>query len=135
MADCYVTSCFTIQMTEEQAEYTIKELKAYSENEDLAEEENPASWLDIDELSYKDGKVYFLFPEMGSTEAFDKFIQQLIQKFNLPPVGYTWATTCSKYRPNEFSGGAGFITAQEIKYFNTSHWLIKQHEIRETKGN
>ncbi len=111
MADYFDTSCFTIPMTEEQAKYTIKELKVYSENEDLDQEENPADRLDIDKLSYKNGEVYFLFPEWYPNEAFRKFIQQLIQKFNLPPVRYTWATNCSSYFPDQFSGGAGFITA------------------------
>lgn len=142
MADYYTIACFTIPMTEEQAEYTIKELKAYSENEDLDAKENPASSLIFDELSFQPdvyssqwgalslppGALFIVSHDGPRHEALDKFIQHLIQKFNLPPVAYTWGSFCTQYEEEAFDGGAVFITAQEIKYLNPYEWIDDQRK-------
>lgn len=43
-------------------------------------------------------------------------------------LGFTWAMTCSKMRPNEFSGGGVFITKDEIKFLNAETWVWEQCE-------
>jgi hypothetical protein len=39
----------------------------------------------------------------------------------------TWATTCSKMRVGEFSGGAVFVTAEQIKY-QSGYGFIRQEQ-------
>jgi hypothetical protein len=64
----------------------------------------------------------------GSVEGVAAFLQHLVRKFGLPPLGFTWASTCSKPRIDAFSGGACWITASHIEYLDTAAWLQRRRD-------
>lgn len=67
----------------------------------------------------------------GDVEAAINLIQAFLTKFRPnQAVGVTYAVTCSKPRPDEFHGGAVFITATNVDWMSAGSWLadrIRQH--------
>lgn len=60
-------------------------------------------------------------------DAVGAFIRHLFQKFNpRGQVGFAWSDDCTQPRTDAFGGGAAFITAHDIKTFNTTQWLAQQ---------
>lgn len=54
-------------------------------------------------------------------------IQAYLKKFHPKKfMGFEWANTCSKPRLDGFGGGAVYISADEVEFTNTSHWLDEQ---------
>ena len=62
--------------------------------------------------------------ECGNLDQVCNMLQSYLKTFHPDRhIGVEWATTCSKMRPGEFSGGAVFITAQEQRCMNSGTWL------------
>jgi hypothetical protein len=53
-----------------------------------------------------DTALWFCGEESFDMNYFDIVITYAMKKYKLPPMGYTWADTCSKMRTDEFGGGA-----------------------------
>lgn len=49
-------------------------------------------------------------------------------------VTFTWADTCSKMRPDEFSGGGVLVTARSVRYCSASIWVARQRARLATRG-
>ena len=86
--------------------------------------------LDQDYLgfNYKVGRngIQIYAEEYGEPSQVATFMLLYLRKFR--PNGslsFTWALTCDKMRPDEFSGGGAFITAKGIQNFESSD-LIHQ---------
>lgn len=55
------------------------------------------------------------------------FVQEFLARFR--PNEYftlTWAETCSKPRISEFSGGAIFVTAEDIEWHGATAWICQK---------
>lgn len=48
---------------------------------------------------------------------------------------FSYACTCSQLRTGEFSGGAYFVTASEIKHLSTLDWLDEQRKAWENQAS
>lgn len=49
--------------------------------------------------------LWFCGEESFDESWFDLVICYALKKYNLPPMGYTWASTCDKMRTDQFDGG------------------------------
>jgi|GEM_PF-5929575 len=41
-------------------------------------------------------------------------------------LGFTWASTCSKMRIDEFDGGGVVFAAKNAKWINSHSWMVKE---------
>lgn len=79
---------------------------------------------DIDKALVRNGAWEIIVcSEDGGLNVVFAWVQHIVQKYNLPPVGFEWANTCDKLRINSFSGGAAWITKDKIEHFGTSQWI------------
>lgn len=70
----------------------------------------------------------------GDVEQVAEFLQQFMRQFQITtPMGFTWATTCSKPRVGEFGGGGVVITADEMYWLDSHDW-VKQKVAELTKS-
>lgn len=53
-------------------------------------------------------------------------IQYLMIQLDLDPMGFEWSNNCSKARLDSFSGGACFITKENVEFMNTWNWIDEQ---------
>ncbi len=61
-----------------------------------------------------------------------EMLQDFLKEFRSDlSISFSWASTCSKPRVDSFSGGAVFITSEDIVYMSTEGWIVKQ-EVRKT---
>lgn len=105
----------------------------------------------IDMLAYDEGitgavheqdpEHYYWFhtDEGGDPWIVGFLVQKFLQKFRPDDCwGLTWACTCSKPRLDEFHGGGMFVSASEIKFFDSYSWLLdqttKHREEHQSKG-
>jgi hypothetical protein len=75
--------------------------------------------------------------EYGDLEYVALFVQEFLAKFRSNEYfTLTWAETCSKPRISEFSGGALFVTADEIAWNGAFPWLgVKIREFDRRKDS
>ena len=72
-------------------------------------------------------RTLYLYPtDNGDIETTALLVQGLIQAFNLNPVGFEYAVTCSKPSTGQFGGGAVFCNADSIDYINTYDWMMNK---------
>lgn len=62
----------------------------------------------------------------GSVESAVIAVEWLLGKPGAPKsVGFEWANTCSKPRPDGFGGGAVLVTLDSTRWMTTGGWLVK----------
>ncbi len=62
--------------------------------------------------------------ESGSPDDAAAFVQAFLAKHRPDyKVGFTWASTCSKPRINEFDGGGAVVSATGTTWMNASRWV------------
>lgn len=116
MADYYTQFSIVLDnIPEEDYPYLRGLVKRNAESEDADDDE-----LDFNcQLNEKEGQLWIYSDEPGSPEHAAKEIQKYFSDCQPEEAAEMhWAHTCSKPRPNEFSGGACLITAEEIFWFN-----------------
>jgi len=65
--------------------------------------------------------------ESGNVDHAANFVQAILQRFDPKgKVGFQWADTCDKMRPDQFGGGAAVVTATSTKFLSTFQWLEKE---------
>jgi hypothetical protein len=65
----------------------------------------------------------------GGIDAACAFVQHLLARFQPDGcVSFEWSHDCSQPRTDAYGGGAGYITAKEIKTLSTAEWLRQQAE-------
>lgn len=58
------------------------------------------------------------------TDKVTYFLQKFLQAFpDRRYATFEWAYGCDQAKSDAFGGGAAFITADEVKWENTTHWL------------
>lgn len=62
--------------------------------------------------------------EFGDVEYAAQLTQVLIKKFDLNPVGFQWAETCSKPQVDSFGGGACVVSKDEIAIKTTYEMMV-----------
>lgn len=93
--------------------------------------EDQQEWLAFESLGFEwgldDDGVWVYAEEFGNPDAVAAFIQEFLIEFQRPDSwSMTWANTCSKPRIGEFSGGAAFVTATDVKFMLADNWLMEQ---------
>jgi len=72
-------------------------------------------------------ELYVFAEESGNVEHAANFTQAILQRFNPKGVvGFEWAETCDRARPNEFGGGAAVVTATSTKFMSTRLWVERE---------
>jgi hypothetical protein len=124
MANSYVQTSLLIPLTAEQQEYAeMVYNKLFEEDETLNEfQEEILSDPDCRYAGFRFEResegIWLYDDEFVDIDALGAFIFQLVRKFKLEPVGFTWSNTCSKPRLDEFGGGCCVVTQQIIKFWN-----------------
>ena len=73
--------------------------------------------------------LYIFTEESGDLEKVATLLQNYLKEFHPKSgVGFQWAETCDAPRPDNFGGGAVFITAKSQKWWNTVAWLREASE-------
>lgn len=91
------------------------------------------------EIQVSDGDLWIYADQCGTPENVVPIVQAYLRRFD--PQGcyaFEWATTCSKMRPDEFSGGAVFITATTDEWMTASQWTadkIAAHQSARTDSS
>lgn len=62
----------------------------------------------------------------GNVEAFADMLQDFIKLTGRDPITFTWSQTCSKPRPDEFTGGACLVEKDSIEFWNATFWAMRQ---------
>ena len=84
--------------------------------------------IDLDCSGADDNCLGLSSQAAGDVEATGVLTSALIQAFDLNPVGFEYAMTCSRPRPGEFGGGAVFCTADGQEMFSGYEWLAEQEK-------
>jgi hypothetical protein len=72
-------------------------------------------------------KLYLYAEQSGDPDQVAAVLEEYLKKFN--PTGvitFSWATTCSKMRIGEFSGGAAVVTATGTKFLYAQSWAEEE---------
>jgi hypothetical protein len=69
--------------------------------------------------------VYLYSEEGGNTDAMVIAMQEFLQKFRpTEHIMFMWSFTCSKMRPDEFSGGGVVVFADDAKFVHVHDALM-----------
>jgi hypothetical protein len=125
-------------------EKTIDKLVKASNDEEADEEilEMFPDWEDYLDVGFRtemepvasarDGKpnlfeLIIFSEESGNVDHAANFVQAILSRFDPKgKVGFQWADTCDKMRPDQFGGGACVVTAEKQKWLNTFTWMNKE---------
>jgi hypothetical protein len=142
MADYYTKFSFIVVLdTPEQQRYALDLVERFK---NLTTQENPEpgdlpeELLEYEEYGLNctvepDGttNLWIVAEEGCDTGSTCALVHHLLKHFNLEGyVAFDWANDCSKPRLDAFSGGAAYITAQEVITHHTADWvndMIDQH--------
>jgi hypothetical protein len=119
-------------MTDDEHEAWLEENKGYLGTTDL--------WPDFGHELVDNDRVwgnylYVYSEERGSVEQVAELLCNLLAEFDSDRAcKVEWADTCSKPRPDNFGGGAAFITAEGIEWFSTGKWLHEMTEAHEKEA-
>lgn len=134
MAQNYTQFSFTIPATKEQAnwlEALVQSCHDYVDGtaEDSDFDPDVIQCLEGDlqpdvQIEWDDSSIWFHADESGDIEFTANVIHKMLQHFDLENrLGFTWSMSCSRMRPDEFGGGAVFITKDDISYMSAQSWL------------
>ena len=78
------------------------------------------------------GRHLWLYTEEGcDPQTVALFVQEFLRRFRpQDSFGFSWSESCSKPRVGEFGGGAGWVSTDEIRFFDTGSWLAQQEASR-----
>jgi len=126
MANNYCSFSFVVECSnEESAEALVKRIDSSMHTED---------WLCLEILERDGNCVHIAEGEGTDLEALANVLQSYLEEWNpTGHIGFTWANYCSKLRPDEFGGGAVFITAKRQDWLYSSEWLYEMIEAKKEK--
>ena len=99
-------------------------------------ESDNSEWLDF-QFEFGDGDqwsdwgrhLWLYAAEDGNPEQVALIVQQFLKRFRPDQCwSLTYALMCSKLRVGEFSGGAYFVTAEEIRWQSGDHFVDEQRQ-------
>jgi hypothetical protein len=136
MADYFTNVSMELALPSKEAvDYAIELAQAMADidTEGTKAEIVPAGWEDTEDENWNfdiekesDSSIW-IHSDNGCIDEIIKLIQHLMQKYGLTePVTFEWSYDCSKARTDAYGGGAAYITATEVRTFNTSQWLRAQ---------
>ena len=125
MANNYLLFSETLELVnEKEIDWVVKELNRLEEKRD--DNDNPM--LDF-QWSLGKGEIWFYTEEAGEPEKVGLFVQEFLKEF-YPDETFTltWATTCSRPRVGEFSGGGMLVTSQKLYFIEAGDWIRQKRE-------
>lgn len=97
---------------------------------DLTNEDLIYILADQDQLDFCyeccDNSLWFYSNESGDTEQLTRFLEFIMNKHDLPPVGFEISFSCSKPRIDAFGGAALWITKKAIYSIFTRDWILEK---------
>lgn len=138
MANNYLQFAKSIcNLTSEERAWFEEALREPEEGAEEGQETRP--WFDEEghlsfSYTFPDDTTLHLYAEdSGNVDAAADLICAFLKRFRPRDVEtLTWATTCSKMRDGEFSGGAVAVTAEAIWAFSADEWARqREDEFRE----
>ena len=143
MANNYTQFSFTVKASKDQAawiESIVRACHAYQggEGDDCEFDRVVIRILEGDlfpdvQIEFDDSELWFHADESGDIEFTANLIHEMLKHFNREDrLGFTWSQSCSKMRCDEFSGGAVFITKDDVQFISAVLWL--GDKIRESQN-
>lgn len=106
MAQNYLQFSFQVDCNAEEREWLLKTLNDPETLTDITGDE-----LEVIEYESKDGGIWFFADEYGSPESIVAISRAWLIASNLAKeIQFSWSSSCSKLRLNEFDGGSVFLT-------------------------
>lgn len=117
--NCTLFSQVIENLTSEESEWWKARLDSEQASEDGC----------VCEVAFEGGYICLYAYEHGDLERLAGCVQDFLAKFRPRDCfGLTFAFTCSKPRPDEFGGGAVFVTARGQKWLSARVWLGEQRD-------
>jgi len=113
------TYFFAVEGANSMADAVDDELEAI-----LREDASPLAVAVREHLANADDSDWLDLDRFGSVPVFQAIVAR--HPDQVPYVTVEMAFTCSKMRPDGFGGGAELITAQGVRWINTSRWLADE---------
>jgi hypothetical protein len=134
MANNYLQFAKSIcNLTSEERAWFEEALREPEEGAEEGQETRP--WFDEEGLvdfshDFIDETILHLYSEeSGNIDAVADLLCAFLKRFRPNDVEtITWATTCSKMRDGEFSGGAVVVTAEAIRGFSADEWARQRED-------
>lgn len=84
-------------------------------------------------VELSEGSLDIYTDESGEPQHVVPLVQEYLRRFDPDgSFGFAWADTCSAMRPDEFGGGALFVTASSARSVDTGVWLWEQDQLHKT---
>lgn len=122
MANTYVQTSFMLPLSSEQQEYAEMVYNKLFEEEDdtlnefqeeiLSDPDNRTAGFRFERVQKG---IWLYDEECADIDTLGSFLFHLVNKFQLEPIGFTWATTCSWPRLDEFAGGAVVVSQKGVQ--------------------
>lgn len=78
--------------------------------------------------------LYVTSDESANLDLLISMLEIVQDQFDLPPIGFEWASVCDKPCTDAFGGGAVVITKEETIWINTGCWLYdKMRAVSESR--
>jgi hypothetical protein len=108
-------------LTPEQLAWCVERLRRARAEEQEDEEGNPMFEFD---WTPKADALHIYSDERSNVEHVASFVQEFLRTFR-PRDSWSlqYANVCDKRRSDGFGGGALFVTANEVQWFDTGSWL------------
>jgi len=88
---------------------------------------------ELHDSSHNDADLWMYADDSGDVEKVGMFVQEFLGRWRPKDCFIlTWASTCSKPRLGEFSGGALFVTAHGYETMTPSEWLSEKQAAHRT---
>ena len=122
MATNYTQFSFIVDLTQEEAKQTLEDFENPEIMKTIFDDpDNVNISVDLEKRG-----LWFYSEEDNSVEDTIAAVRYLINKYQLPPIGFEWANSCSRPILGEFGGGAVWTDGKECKYCLTGNWLSEQ---------
>ena len=121
MADYYQQWSFEFEVSEAEKLWLETEFAKRSDDKAGADYgECPFSNIYMEN---EDNLACFYTTEYGDLTEMVHMLEEFVRLFKHKPIAIQWADTCSKPRPDSFSGGAAIVTDKGTHWFTTGQWI------------
>lgn len=126
MSDSYIQYSFFVEMTDEEQDWVLEQIK---DNHEAYKAPDIEAFGEVEKETLYGEKGLWFHGDNGFEDCLAELLQTFIERFEPNySIKVSWAETCSSPRVDELGGGAAFITADSIKYMTSHEWLKNQQQ-------